>query len=317
LILRALPRGNLGNGITVTNSSADIIGGSANEARNVISSNKYGISLGGNNVTVVGNFIGTAPDGLTKRSNTVTGVVVSGTSHVIGGLNAGELNVISGNTQAGVVITGTGNTVSGNYVGLGNDGTTAVGNGNTGVSLFSSVSNNIIGAAVATDPQGVIKTPANVIASNGGAGVSITDSNSNSVLGNFIGTDVGGMNARPNTGDGVVIATLLTQTTGNVVGGAQPGMRNVISGNGGNGVSITSPGMTRQTTNKQVLGNIIGLNKAIDKTKPLGTRRTAFSSTAGEQTTTRSRRAGSPTMAGRASRSFLRRGPGTPSVTRP
>ena len=84
------------------------------------------------------------------------------------------------------------------------------------------------------------------------------------VEGNFIGTDPTGMSARPNRLGGVYMAA----GTG-IVGGDDPGDRNVISGNGTSNVSTTaSTGVTLQSSGQQVIGNYIGV--AADGVTPLG-----------------------------------------------
>jgi CSLREA domain-containing protein len=62
----------------------------------------------------------------------------------------------------------------------------------------------------------------------------------------LIGTDATGKVAVPN-GDGIVVLT-----AGNTIGGMRRGMRNVISGNGGNGILLDS-------VNNRVFGNSIGV----------------------------------------------------------
>jgi hypothetical protein len=68
----------------------------------------------------------------------------------------------------------------------------------------------------------------------------------NKVEGNFIGTNAGGTANKGNGSDGVFVFA-----DSNTVGGAQPDMRNVISGNDGSGVFIFGSGTTVQ-------GNYIG-----------------------------------------------------------
>ena len=75
----------------------------------------------------------------------------------------------------------------------------------------------------------------------------------NVVLGNFIGTDVNGTAAVAN-GNGVVIQS---GASSNLIGGSDPTVRNVISGNGTFGVLITGAG----TTQNIVAANYIGTDK--------------------------------------------------------
>ncbi len=78
----------------------------------------------------------------------------------------------------------------------------------------------------------------NVISGNAGDGVLITGSGTtgNVVEGNYIGVDVTGSTTLANHGNGVSISG----TGGNTVGGTASGAGNVISGNTGDGVNISS-----------------------------------------------------------------------------
>ena len=99
----------------------------------------------------------------------------------------------------------------------------------------------------------------NLISGNGEIGVNFSrnatyagdGATANRVLGNYIGTDVTGTQALGNGQFGVHIGF---GAYDNVVGGAEAGMRNVISGNAKAGVLIKNPG----TTGNHVLGNYIG-----------------------------------------------------------
>ena len=68
--------------------------------------------------------------------------------------------------------------------------------------------------------------------------------------GNFIGTDVSGTFDLGNNGDG-----LLVYASGNTIGGTSSATRNVISGNGENGIEINST-----SAGSVVQGNFIGTN---------------------------------------------------------
>ncbi|MCO6412446.1 MAG: DUF4347 domain-containing protein, partial [Thiogranum sp.] len=105
----------LGNtdGIVVDfDSSNTIIGGDAAAGEgNLISGNsRNGIEIydAGNN-TVAGNRIGTDVTGTLDLGNARSGIAIGGysTANIIGGLTAGESNVISGNDWSGIEITGT------------------------------------------------------------------------------------------------------------------------------------------------------------------------------------------------------------------
>ena len=59
------------------------------------------------------------------------------------------------------------------------------------------------------------------------------------VQGNRIGTDVDGLFALGNSGDGI-----FSEADRSIIGGAEPGAGNLISGNGGHGVLIESLGFS-------------------------------------------------------------------------
>ena len=82
-------------------------------------------------------------------------------------------------------------------------------------------------------------------------GILIMHTGGNVVQGNFIGTDVTGTTPLSNGGSGVVIAGAASN---NLIGGTEPGARNLISGNAGAGVSLWDAG----TTGNTIQGNFIG-----------------------------------------------------------
>jgi CSLREA domain-containing protein len=153
--------GTTGVGLAGTGNT---VGGTTAAERNVIAtSTGTGVTLSGTNHIVTGNYIGTDATGQIARPN-ANGVSVGGTGHRIGGTVAGERNVIAGNTGYGVQITGSGHTIAGNYIGVGADGTTALGNGGRGVTFNSNDANPVtIGGTAAG--------AGNLIANNGAQGV--------------------------------------------------------------------------------------------------------------------------------------------------
>jgi CSLREA domain-containing protein len=149
------------------------------------------------------------------------------------------------------------NTVEGCLLGTNADGTAVTGftNAVAGVFVFES-KNNRIGGTEGTTPGGSCTGACNLISGNGIFGVYVEaftrDSDSNVISGNFIGTDVTGTAALGNgTGHGVA---LLNRSHHNLVGGAAPAARNVISGNDSVGILI-SAGDAR---GNRVEGNFIG-----------------------------------------------------------
>lgn len=250
----AVPNGN--HGIFI-DSPANVVGGSGEGMRNIISGNDGdGIRIEGSTASgnfVVNSFIGTKADGSGAIGNGGSGVrIVGAENNVIGGENAESLvrNVISGNDGHGVLVTGvgsTGNIVSGNFIGTNSEGLFTVGNGLAGVRIEAGANLNTVG--------GVLSGERNVISGNQ-TGVEITGAGTagNSVLRNFIGLDELGTHALPN-GEGVVVSQ---GASGNTIGSLLAAQRNVISGNTGAGISIQGTG----TQGNTVTGNRIGTNTA-------------------------------------------------------
>ncbi|MGH9870677.1 MAG: hypothetical protein ACREAA_21280, partial [Candidatus Polarisedimenticolia bacterium] len=166
--------------------------------------------------------------------------------------NLVELNFISGNLGPGVRLQNgaTGNDVTHNWIGIGDDLITPVGNAGGGVRI-TGASNNIVG--------GREEGTGNVISANGGPGVSIEDaatftSTGNLVGENFIGTDVTGTAAMGN-----MMGVVITGSSGNQIGtffSTAAGMSNIISGNGTN-VIIQNSGLVKPSNN-MVRNNCFG-----------------------------------------------------------
>lgn len=122
---------------------------------------------------VSGNYIGTDRSGSLAVPNGKSGIDIAqgATSNRIGGANAGDRNVISGNRGAGVFIQGDftlSNLVQGNYIGVGADGRSWL--GNTGGAGVSSGYGVLIGSGARLNS--VID---NVIANNEDAGIALYD----------------------------------------------------------------------------------------------------------------------------------------------
>jgi CSLREA domain-containing protein len=226
-------------------------GGSATTIRGLVI-NDFGegirLSVGGN--TVQGNYIGTDETGLVAEGNFI-GMFVSGSGNQIGGTGAGQGNIISGNDNDGVGLPGASATVlEGNYIGLKADGSAALANGNQGVHIHGSSTNNTIG--------GTSAAARNVISGNSASGVAISSATNtgNIIRGNYIGTKPNGTEALPNN-----TGVRITAGSSNTIGGSAAGAGNVISGNSSWGVSvarIADPGPSDVT----VQGNLIGTTPA-------------------------------------------------------
>ena len=241
--------GNHSAGVIISAGSANLIG-----ASNVISGNLAdGIFLtggaGGN--LVQGNVIGLSAAGTNALPNGFEGVFISGaSSNTIGGTVSTGRNVISGNAGNGIKIllaTDVWNTVVGNYIGTDVSGTKAVPNAYAGVRVEAR--SNLIG--------GVTAGSGNVISGNGQEGIWLVGTNGsavgNVVQGNFVGLDVTGMNSLGNGNAGVAIS----DAAANQIGGATAGARNVISGNGNNGMFLIGS----SAVGNVIQGNYIGTDK--------------------------------------------------------
>ena len=245
-------------GVGIENqASNNTVGGTVAAARDIISGNDvYGVCVGTDGTTgnvVEGDYIGTNAAGTAAVPNGNSGVYVGYNSsfNTIGGTVAGSANVISGNVDNGVAVaSGTySDLVEGDFIGTRFDGTAAVPNGTNGVEIQGGTTSNTVG--------GTTSSARDVISGNGYAGVLITDSGTsgNVVEGDDIGTNAAGTAAVPNAGHGVVITA---GATANTIGGAVAGARDVISGNGNNGVALS----VSTTSGNVVEGDDIGTNAA-------------------------------------------------------
>ena len=209
------------------------------------------LDVNGNNI-IQGNYIGTDLTGTIDLGNGVNGIAISQGSgdNMIGGTTAGAGNLISGNGDNGIVMIDagtTGNVVQGNFIGTDVNGTTVLANEDKGVAIFTGATNNLIG--------GTTSQARNIISGNSNDGVVIygEGASSNTVQGNYIGTDVSGTLALGNTIDGVMIGG---GASDNLIGSTTAQARNIIAGNGQNGIGIYDAGTTRNI----VQGNFIGTN---------------------------------------------------------
>ena len=240
---------------TFTSNSGLLVYSSSNQVKNISFSgfNWNGLTLehgDATNNTIAGCWLGLDAIGSNAAPNANQGILfVLGASHnLIGGTNALARNVISGNAQYGIWMSDTnttGNVILGNYIGTDASGAFAVPNMLGGIGVFTNGTGDIIG--------GTDAGARNVISGNGGASIFLSGAgvSNNTVLGNYIGLNAAGSAAITNLSDGIY---LTGGASGNTVGGASAGARNVISGNKQYGIFISDPG----TSNNFVLGNYIG-----------------------------------------------------------
>ena len=244
---------NTWHGIRLGNPATNNrVGGLHPGERNIISGNAMvGVEILEKGVvgnTVAGNYIGTDISGLHSLGNGAWGVAIydGPSGNVVGGTEAGEGNLISGN-GTGVVISGPDanhNTVIGNLIGTDASGTVALGN-SFGISLCGAGYNRVEG---------------NVISGNTGPGVAVCEWGwpHSLIRGNLIGTDVSGTKHLGN-GTGIEVGGWHV-----LIGGAMASERNVIAASQGAGVDVVSAG----TEYNWIAGNIIGTDAS--GTIPLG-----------------------------------------------
>ena len=221
-------------------------------------------------VNLAGAAFGNSGDGVYvtgASSNNLIGLNPSGASGVVG-------NLISGNAGNGISIHGSsGNVVVANRIGTNRAGTSAVPNGGSGIWLTTASTGNEIGGTIYTDsgtgetndPTGnkgtvtavfVVPPLGNLISGNAQDGVLIdTLSVDNTLNGNFIGTNASGEAPIGNGADGVSInGAGLNALIGCQVNQNPFVYYNVLSGNAGNGLHITS------SNNVTVQGNFFGVD---------------------------------------------------------
>ena len=205
-------------------------------------------------------YFGVQPDGTNAAPNFNAGIFFQHGAHdnVIGGLNATQRNIISGNTYYGIRLNDTNsdrNVIWGNHIGLNAAGTASVPNLASGVGIWNGPSGTLIG--------GTNAGARNVLSGNLQYGIFLADSNvsGTTIQGNFIGTDFSGSNSVPN-GNAITNSYagigIFAGAHDNLVGGTNALARNIISGNTNVGVYLAGPGVT----NNVIEGNYIGLNVA-------------------------------------------------------
>ena len=244
---------HIGDGITIMDSSNNVIGGASTLEANVISANGYnGITLMSGNTAynqIKGNLIGTTASGEAALGNGTNGyfdgIYIANNAHdnTIGGDTTFEGNVISGNTNAGVTIADDsyGNVLKNNIIGLSQSQTSKIPN-NQGIKLNFAGSNNQIGAS---------GFRGNTISGNSNYGIINYSTNGTKIIQNAIGSTFPNFPSDLGNGDSGIY---LGDSTGVIIGGDNGSKEgNVISGNSGNGIEINSGSHNR------IRGNYIGL----------------------------------------------------------
>ncbi|HWT03120.1 MAG TPA: Calx-beta domain-containing protein, partial [Pyrinomonadaceae bacterium] len=204
-----------------------------------------GIRVEGSGNTIQGNYVGTDATGKQPRPNHAGIGLYNSSNNTIGGTTAAARNVISGNNFEGISVANAwDNLIQGNFIGTDAAGTAPLGNGTYGISVWRSVggnppAGNLIG--------GTVPGAGNLISGNQ-TGVDIGQPGT-TIQGNLVGTDLTGTKK---VGNSVGIRITITVSPADtLVGGTAPGARNVISGNGSEGIYIQGEGSVLQ-------GNFVG-----------------------------------------------------------
>ena len=228
-----LDYGNTGDGVYVLGGSITV----GVTLPNLISGNDgngiYCSSPGTTSIIVVDNLIGSDVDGTSSVGNGGSGIRAESGSVLV------SANLISGNGGPGVLLTGQtqGALVRDNEIGTEFGGGGALGNGGDGIYVDSS------GVTVGGYGSG------NVVSGNAGTGINLSSrADDGLVQGNHVGTNAAGTAALAN---GKGVATAAVDST---VGGAIPGLGNLISGNVNAGLEVGGD----LTLRVFVLGNLIG-----------------------------------------------------------
>jgi parallel beta-helix repeat protein len=236
-----------------------------------------GVTLNASKITLNGDYIGLDLFGR-RAGNSGDGVYVSpASSRNLIGLNRGAAvgavsNVISGNGEDGLVLDGSShNTVVSNRIGTNRAGSVRIGNGGAGILITRWSDDNEIGGTAfvdkstgqANNPTGdkgtvtpvfVVPPLGNLVSGNRSDGIVIAGHSSGNVLnGNFVGTTADGDSALGNGGDGVWIFDASNNSLIGCKFVNNPFVYyNVVSGNGGNGLTV------QDSNNVVVQGNFFG-----------------------------------------------------------
>ena len=265
-----------GSEVVLTGSK---IGGPTFEQRNVISGNgEAGIAIHGANSSanrILGNFIGTDgsgsvtdPDGKSgtddELGNGHDGIlIVGGQENVIGGLDASEKNVISGNAGNGIRVQGktaVKNEIVGNTIGAGQPAIARLPNQLNGI-LIHNAPETRIGSALSGG--------GNIILGNRLNGIQIQgpDATGTRIENNDIGLVFFPFGMLGNTQNGVIVAD---DAHDNTIGGSEPSSGNRIVANGfgglgpGHGIVIKSGTGNRIQRNSIFNNNGLGIDLGED-----------------------------------------------------
>lgn len=203
----------------------------------------YGVYIYSDSCKVENCYIGTDSIAASARPNG-TGIIINGRSNnIIGGILQQQRNIISGNSQSGILIYGDNNEVIGNFIGTDKTGTIAIPNYTGGIQISSGKGNHIGNPLSGNLISGHF-------ALSSAYGIALSSATDNLIQNNYIGTTISSADSLPND----VGIALYSGASRNVIGGANSGEGNVISGNN-NGIYMIGGG-----DSTIIQGNFIGTN---------------------------------------------------------
>ena len=214
------------------------------------------ISALGDDCVITGNYIGTDPGGTIaypSSPGTRIGLGISGDRCRVGGPQAADRNVVSGNSHVGVYVGGSEVVVQGNLIGTSSAGGSALGN-SCGISIGTTGpgADPTLNARIGGTNSGV-SAPRNVISGNVRCGIEIVSGQGHVIEGNLIGLAAFPIATIPNGGPGIDVRGGSDVRIGAADAGS---ISNGIAGNDGPGVRIASaPGHVPQGI--AVFGNSI------------------------------------------------------------
>ncbi|HEX8736351.1 MAG TPA: hypothetical protein VF721_13565, partial [Pyrinomonadaceae bacterium] len=218
-------------------------------------------ATGESSLTVTGCYIGTSANGSSDFGNGEHGIRINAvwdSTYTIGGTQASERNVISGNNKDGININATFGgfesantqaTIVNNFIGTTSAGNADLGNSESGV-VFAGA-----GYGYTLLVGGALTSQRNIISGNDEDGI-FANSNTISILGNYIGTSLNGSVDLGNTLDGIRLEGEAVATIGGTILGFNGG--NVISGNNSNGISVDNSDVTATIKRNRIGTNAAG-----------------------------------------------------------
>jgi parallel beta-helix repeat protein len=236
--------GNTWSGGSFIGCNTFTIGGSTSAERNIISGNSdCGIYVDNSDNNIFqNNYIGTDSTGNGALGNGNHGILMVSTSDN----NDFLTNVISSNSSSGInaEASSTASDIYGNIIGLGANGTTALGNGQHGIRLANGSGSANIGGTGAGQRNYIAKSTFHAV---------FLDGSDNCVVkNNYIGSDITGLIAKGNEDSGV----FPLNSNGTIIGGAGTNEGNLICcSNSENGIRI------QVSDNTTMYGNLVGVNK--------------------------------------------------------